>query len=405
MSMKMNSGIRDFNWKEDFQYFYNSNNTITYGCNVINHTFNPGKMESNVSGINDIILPDKHAIESAVYISNDQKISERIMLNYGLRFSVFNIIGPYNSYSYLNNGNLDDTTVYSQNEVVKFYYGLEPRLSGTYRINEFSSIKSAYSRTKQSIHLLQNSTSGSPIDYWIPSTDKVKPEVCDQISIGYFRNLKENMFETSVEVYHKQMQNQVDYKSGTQVLLNEHVERDLLFGQGKSYGAEFQIRKKSGDFTGWIGYTLSRTIKQFDDLNDGKWFSAKQDRTHDVSVVGVYQLNEKWSLSGAWVFYTGDAITWPTGIYMMDGNYLESYSSRNSDRLPNYHRLDLGANWTKKVGKFKHVINLSVYNVYAKKNPYMITFDQSEDNPRKKVANAIYLFPVPIPAFSYSLEF
>jgi hypothetical protein len=255
------------------------------------------------------------------------------------------------------------------------------------------------------MHLLQNSTAGSPLDYWIPSSKIVKPQLCDQISVGYFRNLLENQYETSVEVYYKDMYNQVDYRSGTQVLLNEHVEKDLLFGVGRSYGAEFQIRKKSGNLTGWIGYTISKTQRKFDELNDGKWFNAKQDRTHDVSVVGVYQLTEKWSLSCAWVYYTGDAITWPTGIYKIDGEYVESYSERNSDRLPTYHRLDFGANWTKKTGPFKQILNLSLFNVYAKKNPFMIQFKQDKNNPRTKESMAVYLFPVPIPAIAYTLEF
>lgn len=405
MQMEMNSGIKDVNWKEDFQYFASSNSTITFGCNVINHTFNPGKMKSNYEAISDISIPNKHALENAVYVANDHKITERLMLNYGVRFSMFNVVGPYNSYSYRANGDLSDTVVYDDNALVESYYGFEPRVSGTFRLNEFSSLKSGYSRTRQNIHLLQNSTAGSPVDYWIPSTDKVKPEVCDQVSLGYFRNFSENMFETSVEVYYKVMENQVDYRSGTQVLLNEHVERDLLFGKGKSYGAEFQIRKKTGDLTGWVGYTLSKTVKHFDELNDGEWFNAKQDRTHDVSVVGVYQLSANWSLSGSWVYYTGDAVTWPTGMYAVNGQFVESYSARNSDRLPDYHRMDFGANWTKKKGMFKHVVNLSLFNVYAKKNPFMITFDQDKNNPRKKVAKAVYLFPIPIPAFSYTVEF
>ena len=402
----MNSGIRDYSIKEDFQFFPNTNNTLTFGINSIYHKFNPGELNSDMSGISDINMPDKYSIESSCYFSNDQKLNDRFKLNYGFRLSNFTLTGPYNSYAYLANGKTSDTTKYNDHEIVKSYFGFEPRLSTTYSINEFSSMKAAYTRSYQYMHLLQNSTVGTPFDYWIPSSENVKPEYADQGSLGYFRNFKDNMFETSVELYYKEMNKQVDYKSGTQIFLNEHVEKDLLFGKGQSFGAEFQIRKKTGDLTGWIGYTISKTRKKFDDINKGEWFNAKQDRTHDVSVVAVYQINKNLSVSGAWVYYTGDAITWPTGIYYIDGQYVESYSKRNANRLPDYHRLDLGLNYTKITPKGnKHVYNISLYNAYAKKNPYMIQFEQDENNPRKKRAMAVYLFPIPIPAISYSYEF
>ena len=403
---KINSSIRDFSIKEDFQYYLNTNNTITFGINSIYHKFNPGNMSTDIQGYENIHLPNKYALESALYFANDQTLTDRIKLNYGLRISNFTLTGPYDSYTYSSNGDITDTTIYKDHKIVRSYFGFEPRISGTYKLDEFSSLKAAYSRTEQYLHLLQNSTTGTPFDYWIPSSDKVKPEYANQGSIGYFRNIKDNMFETSVELYYKEMNNQVDYKSGTQILLNEHVERDLLYGIGKSYGAEFQLRKKMGDLTGWIGYTLSKTQKKFDAINNGAWFNAKQDRTHDIQIVAVYQLNKKLSISGAWIYYTGDAITWPTGIYYVDGKYLESYSKRNANRLPDYHRLDLGLNHTKVTSKgHKSIFNISIYNVYAKKNPYMINFEQDKNDPRKKKAMAVYLFPIPIPAISYTYEF
>ncbi len=404
--VNMTSSIRDFSVKEDFQYYLNADNNITFGVNSIYHKFNPGEMNSNIQGFSDLKMDKKYALESSIYFSNDQKISDNIKLNYGFRIANFTLAGPFKSYSYDKNGAVADTSIYKDHEVVRSYYGFEPRISGTFTIDEFSSIKASYSRTSQFMHLLQNSTVGTPFDYWIPSTDKVKPESANQGSIGYFRNFNENMFESSVELYYKKMDNQVDYKSGTQIFLNEHVERDLLFGIGESFGAEFQVRKKTGDLTGWIGYTISKTRKKFDDINKGNWFDAKQDRTHDISVVAVYQINKKLSISGSWVYYTGDAITWPTGIYYVDGKFVESYSERNSNRLPDYHRLDFGLNYTKEASNgHKHIFNISVYNVYAKKNPYMIQFEQDENDPRKKKAMAVYLFPVPIPALSYSYEF
>ena len=402
----MTSSIRDYSVKEDFQYYLNTNNTITFGVNSIYHKFSPGEMEANIAGFAGFKLPKKYALESALYFANDQTLTDRFKLNYGFRISNFTLAGPFTSNVYLSNGTLGEPTIYKDREIVSSYFGLEPRLSGTYKLDEFSSLKGSYSRTEQYMHLLQNSSTGTPFDYWIPSTDKVKPEYANQGSIGYFRNIKDNMFESSVEVYYKQMNNQVDYKSGTQIMLNEHIERDLLYGIGQSYGAEFQIRKKSGDLTGWIGYTLSKTQKKFDKIDKGAWFNAKQDRTHDIQVVAVYQLNKKLSLSGAWIYYTGDAITWPTGIYSVDGKFLESYSQRNANRLPDYHRLDLGLNYTKITPKgHKSIFNISIYNAYAKKNPYMITFEQDKNDPRRKKAMAVYLFPIPIPAISYTYEF
>jgi len=402
----MSSSIRDYSLKEDFQYYLNTNNTITFGVNSIYHKFNPGEMNTDIVGFSNFKLQEKYALESALYIANDQTISDRFKLNYGLRISNFTLAGPYNSYTYLTNGKIGDTTVYKDHQIVRSYFGFEPRISGTYKLTEVSSLKSSYSRTEQFMHLLQNSTTGTPFDYWIPSSENVKPEYANQGSIGYFRNIKDNMFESSVEVYYKHMDNQVDYKSGTQIMLNEHVERDLLYGIGQSYGAEFQIRKKAGDLTGWIGYTLSKTQKKFDGIDNGAWFNAKQDRTHDIQVVAVYQINKKLSVSGAWIYYTGDAITWPTGIYSVDGKYIESYTKRNENRLPDYHRLDLGLNYTKETPKgHKSIINVSIYNAYAKKNPYMITFEQDKNDPRKKKTMALYLFPIPIPAISYTYEF
>lgn len=402
----MKSSIRDYSVKEDFQYYLNSSNNITFGISSIYHKFNPGEVDSKSTSISNFKLSNKYALESAIYIANDQTLTDRLKVNYGIRVSNFTLAGPFNSYIYNASGIVVDTSVYKDHQVVKSYYGFEPRLSTTYKLDEFSSMKASFSRTYQYMHLLQNSTVGTPFDYWVPSTDRVKPEYANQASLGYFRNIQDNMFETSVELYYKKMYNQVDYISGTQVLMNEYVENSLLYGIGRSYGAEFQIRKKSGKLTGWIGYTISKTQKKFDEIIGGKWFNAKQDRTHDISVVAVYQLSKTMSISGAWVYYTGDAITWPTGIYKVAGHYVESYSERNANRLPDYHRLDIGYNYTRETTKGrKHILNISVYNTYAKKNPYMIQFEADKDDPRKKKAMAMYLFPIPIPAISYTFEF
>ncbi|MFT4987180.1 MAG: hypothetical protein ACI8U0_002827, partial [Flavobacteriales bacterium] len=354
---------------------------------------------------NEILLQEKFALEGAVYISDDIKVSKKVNINTGLRYSYFAQIGPGDIFTYDTDGDVASTENFKKGETVKTYDGLEPRLGVTYILNETSSVKASAGRNQQYLHLVSNSTSGTPIDLWIPSTNNVKPQIADQIALGYFRNFNDNAYESSVEVYYKDMQNQVDYKTGAQLIFNENVESQLLFGDGYSYGTELFVKKKKGDLTGWISYTISKTERKFDDIDFGQAYSTSWDRTHDLSVVGIYKLNKKWTLSSAFVFQTGNAITYPIGKYDIEGQTVFRYGKRNADRLPNYHRLDLGA--TKQVKsseKFESSLTFSLYNAYGRKNAFSVAFRDNADDPTQTEAVKTTLFTF-VPSITYSIKF
>ena len=400
------SGIEDFNWKEDFQYSINPKQNMKFGLNVIHHTFKPGTLSSdNQSVINGLILEQKYAIESAAYFAIESNFSSWLKVNYGVRYSRFDALGPGSTYAFDSDDNVMDTLTYAKNEQIAVYDGLEPRVSVNFILNDQNSIKLSYNRTHQFIHLLSTSSSGSPTDLWIPSSDIVKPQEADQVAMGYFFNFKENVYESSVEVYYKDLRNQIDYQNGADILLNELVESQLVFGVGRSYGVELLIQKNTGKLTGWIGYTLSRTERLFDEINQNEWYPAKQDRTHDVSIVAMYRFNPKWTVSGSWVYNTGDAVTFPSGKYNIDGQVINLYTERNGYRMPSYHRLDLGATFTnKKRERWESSWNFSIYNVYARYNAYSISFRANEDDPSKTEAVQMSLFSI-IPSITYNFKF
>jgi len=398
------SGIKDINLKEDFSYYANSQNTLKFGVNAIYHTFVPGEVSTTTEGDSDFDkkIEERYALETAAYFSHEWKPSQQFSVNYGVRYSNFTVLGPGTFYDYDAAGNAVDSATYAQNEVVTNYGGLEPRITASYVITPEQSIKASYARNRQYIHLLSNSTSSSPTDVWIPSTNNVKPEVADQLSLGYFRNFDDNKWESSVEVYYKDMRNQIEYKNGADLFLNDNVESQLVYGTGYSYGAEFLLRKKTGKFTGWLGYTWSKTMREFDEINDGNPFSARQDRTHDISIVGMYDLNKKWDISASWVYYTGDAVTFPSGSYVVDGNLVPLYTERNGYRLPDYHRLDLSATYFGKNPNSN--LNISLYNAYGRKNVYSIDFQPSDTNPYTQEAVKTYLFQW-VPSVTYNFKF
>ena len=286
-----------------------------------------------------------------------------------------------------------------------------------YQLNERSSVKGSYNRTYQFMHLLSNSTSAQPTDVWVPSTNNVKPLIADQVAVGYFRNFKENRYEFSVEGYYKDFKNQLDYKDGASLFLNETVENQLAFGRGYAYGVEFLLRKSKGDFTGWVGYTFARSFKKIPTVNQGKAYPAKQDRIHDISVVGMYKLTDRVKLAANWVYYTGNAVSFPSGRYYVDGRIVPYYTERNGYRMPSYHRLDLGVTvdgrkYKKKLGPDQQKIrkkvtsswNFSVYNAYARRNAYTITFRQNADDANKTEAVQTTLFRA-VPSVSYNFKF
>jgi hypothetical protein len=263
----------------------------------------------------------------------------------------------------------------------------------------------AYARNTQNLHLLSNSTSTSPTDQWIGNSYNIKPEISDQVALGYFRNFADNKYEFSAETYYKWMQNQVDYKNGADINTAPDVESELLYGKGRAYGLEVLFKKKQGRFTGWVSYTLSRTERQIDGINNGNWYAARQDRTHDISVVGIYQISPKWSLSAVFVYYTGNAVTFPSGKYNVDGNTVYYYTERNGYRMPAYHRLDFSATYeSQRKGRFQGSWNFSLYNVYGRKNAYTITFEDDPNDASRTRAVRTTLFQW-VPSVTYNFKF
>jgi hypothetical protein len=407
VDFNITSNIQDFNLKQEFQYFPNNRNKIKIGANVIKHGITPGQIDANeTSGINAKRLKPNNSIESAVYFTNDYTLFDNFIINYGLRASMLNALANgQEMYTYNTDGTVASTTVYEKNKLLKSYYYLEPRVSFSWQYVKSQSIKAAYSRNTQNIHQVSNSTSGSPTDVWLSSSMNIKPEIADQVALGWFKNFLDNKLELSTEVYYKWMQNQLDYKNGANEQANEKLEGELLAGIGRAYGLEIMLKKKSGRFTGWIGYTISRTERKIAGINDDQWYLAKQDRLHDLSVVGIFDITPKLSISALFVFYTGNAVTFPSGKYQIDGETYFIYTERNGYRMPNYHRLDIGLTWQRKnTEKFESSWNFSIYNVYARENAYSITFRENADNPNITEAVQTSLFRI-VPAITYNFKF
>lgn len=406
------SGIKDWNIKEDLDLYPFTNHKLKFGFAYTYHTFTP----SVVSGRQDSVefkpnnAQQKYAHEAAVYIQDDWDISDKIKINAGIRGSGFQQIGKYKIYTTDINGNRLDSTVYKKGQTVKTYLGLEPRFTIRYAINDETSIKAAITRNLQYIHLVSNAATTLPTDLWVPSTLKVKPQESWLYALGIFKNFSDNTYETSVEIYYKQLKNQIEYEEGYTPATLEDTENFFTFGKGWSYGTELFINKTKGRLTGWIGYTLSWTQRKFPKLNFGESYFAKYDRRHDLSVVGIYELSKKWKLSGTFVFGTGNAATLPQRFYIYQGVLTQEYSRINEYRLPSYHRLDVAATYTPNKHpsrKLKSEWVFSVYNIYSRKNPYFIYFDQ-EGSPYNGTLNLqakqVSLFPV-IPSVTWNFKF
>jgi hypothetical protein len=403
-TMKVLSEIKDWNLKEDINYYINSNNSLKFGFNSIYHTFVPSKVDSTAF-FRVKSMDNRYALENAVYISNEQTISKHLKANYGLRYSLFSSIGPGTVYTYDEVADIIDSASYPRGKIYNSFGGLEPRIILNYIINDSSSVKISYARTRQYIHLLSNTTSTTPFDLWVPSNTNILPEIADQYTLGYFRNFSNNMFETSVEVYYKNMQNQIDYRNGANLILNNKVESQLVFGKGWGYGAEFLIRKKYGKLTGWISYTLSKTKRQFPAINGGSTFLAKQDRPNNISIVAMYNISPRLTLSATWIYLSGNVVTFPSGRYYVDGNVVPYYTERNGYRMPDYHRLDIGVTWQRKKSlRFESNWNFSIYNAYARENAYAINFQPDPNDPTKMQAVQLSLFRI-VPAITYNFKF
>lgn len=417
-SFSWQSNIVNYSIKPDFNWYVNNKNTISFGGQIIYYSFNPGQATAVSGGESRSIgLPNKYAVESALYIGNEQKVSEKITLNYGLRYS---------NYSYLGTGSatilketdvqtgerkeIVNTVSYGKGEIIQNYGNFEPRFAINIGLNNTSSIKIGYNRLAQYIHLLSNTVASSPLDVWTPSSNNIKPQLSDQIAIGYFKNLSDNMYETSVEVYYKTLENQIDYIRNADLLLNPSVEADLLFGKGRAYGAEFFAKKNKGKLNGWVSYTLARTERKIDGLNNNNWFVSRIDKLHNLSVVGIFDLNKKWSFGTTFSYSSGTPASFPTNKFTWQGIALpQNYTDeRNTYRIPASHRLDLSATKKNKHALFKKGESewvFSVYNVYNRKNPFSVYVRQNEDNPAVTEAVKYSVFASILPSVTYNFKF
>ena len=404
---KATSKITDVNFKEDLQYSLSSKHTLKFGLNILHHTIAPGTITSSQnSSFNDKSVEERYGFENAAYISDNWTVTSKLTFLYGLRISDMMLLGPGTFNTYDAAGNTVTSSTFGSGTIVKNYFNPEPRFSASYLLNDETSIKASYNRNTQNIHVLTNSTSSSPTDLYVLSSNNIKPEIADQVSTGWFKNFKDNIYEFSAEIYYKWLQNQIDYKDGAQLIANQDVESQLVFGEGRAYGLELFLKKKYGRFNGWIGYTLSRTERKFEAINDDKYYPATQDRTHDVSAVGIYSLTKRWTLSAVFVYGTGNAVTYPTGKYEVDGLTTFSYSARNSYREPSTNRLDLGATLEGKEHKKYHSSwTFGIYNVYAHRNPYTITFRDSPTVPNTTEAVETSIFATQIPSVTWNFKF
>ena len=385
---ELKSGLGDYGLKADFNYVPNPLNNIKFGYNFTFHTFHPGDGGGvgSESIIGRVSFPKQYAMENTAYVSNETNLNNKVKLKYGLRYTDFE--------------NVDKGAVTHRQQQ------FEPRTGVTFIINDVQSVKASYSRTTQFIQLASNSSAGSPLDLWFPASANVKPQLCDQFAAGYFRNFASDNYEFSAEIYYKNLKHVVDFKDHAQLFLNDSIEQQLRFGRGYSYGLELMLRKTVGNLNGWVSYTYSRSMRQIDDINQSNRYRSPYDKPHNISALATYDLSPKWSVSAAWVYGSGTPVTYPTGRFQIENNYVPIYSGRNEYRYPAYHRLDLSATWRlSPPGKrFKSELNFSIYNAYGRKNVWTILFRQDPDNTDNMYAEKIYLFQF-VPSVTWNFSF
>ncbi|MCD6066389.1 MAG: TonB-dependent receptor plug [Bacteroidetes bacterium] len=411
------SNIINYSLKPDFTYYLNQNNTMHFGGQAIYYNFKPGKaVVTNAQGLkSELGLETKYGLESAIYIDNEQKFGKRFSMQYGLRYSMFNYMGKGTAYSYYDTipnyrKRLKEETMYAAGKTIKQYGNIEPRLSMKYELTDESSIKASYNRMAQYLHLVSNTAAATPLDIWTPATNNILPQISDQVALGYFRNFKDNMFETSVEVYYKDMQNQLDYIDNSNLLLNKYIEGDLLQGRGRAYGMELFIKKNKGKFTGWISYTLARTERKVEGLSKNEWYFSRYDRPHNMNITTAYELSKRWSFAANFVLMSGTPATFPNVKYEVQGYTVTDNTTekRNSFRNTAYHRLDISATLTPKKNenrKFKSSWVFSVYNVYNRQNAFTIFFRPNKDNPTQTEAVRYSVLGTFVPAVTYNFNF
>ncbi|MFI1773256.1 TonB-dependent receptor [Thalassobellus citreus] len=423
------SSITNYNVKYDFKYYASNNFKLDFGASSIYYDFDPGQIRptSETSEVNPLTLDRKKAFESGLYINAEHKLSDKLTVQYGLRYSAFSRLGGQAITDYANNqpvvynsllgiyerGTAIGETNYKKDETIKTFGNLEPRASLAYQLNESSSIKAGYSRAAQYIHLLSNTTSVTPLDVWTTSGKYIKPQLSNQYALGYFRNFKDKKYSLEVEGYYKTTDNRIDYIDGSDLIGNNTIETEVLNGEARAYGLEFLVRKNEGRFTGWIAYTLSKAeqrtlggIAGGPGINNGNWYNSAFDRTHDFSITGAYELNDKWTFGSNLVFQTGRPVTYPNGQYQYEGQSIASFSARNSNRLPAYHRLDISAIYKpnrKPNKRWKGEWVFGIYNVYNHKNAASISFAQNQDlGINEATRTAIFGM---VPSVTYNFKF
>jgi hypothetical protein len=428
----LSSGIRDYGAKVQWSYYPNPTHRMKWGMDYTFHKFTPNNTYASSGDVNfDLGEQVKlFSHESAAYFQDDFDINEKWRINAGVRIPYFMHVGPFTRYTYptstssVGGSTTPITTIYEKNKKVADYVGFEPRFNARYEINKASSFKMALSRNLQFITLTSLSPSSLPTDVWLPSTDRLKPQLASQVSVGYFRNFFDDSWESSIELYYKDMQNQSDYREGStpDQTVGDNIDNLLVFGRGYSYGAEFFIKKRMGDFSGWVGYTWAKTMRIFEEVNNGKAYPTRWDRRHDLNVVLMYTLSPRVDLGFVFVYATGNAITLPVSRYFFEGNLVEVYGERNSFRMAPYHRADFSLNVKGKLmrsrfdaelnqvveepRKFRSSWNFSVYNLYNRMNPYFIYFATKDNNNGgfQITARQVSLFPI-LPSITWNFEF
>lgn len=423
------SGIKNYNFKYDIKHYLSDKTKLFYGVNAIYYNFNPGKIEptSTNSSINPSQLDKKYAFEPSVYFDAEQILSDKIAINVGLRYSAFSRLGSQEINVYANNEavsyNSDfdiyqkatpiGTKKYGKNETIASFGNFEPRFSVAYTLTDESSIKASYNRMTQYLHLISNTQSPTPLDIWAPSDDFLKPQLLDQVAIGYFRNIKNGAYTFEVESFYKKVKNRLDYIDGADLIANNAIEQILLKGESRAYGLEILARKNEGKLNGWISYTLSRSEQRTPGrnanevgINNGNWYKTGWDKLHNISVTGSYELNDKWTFGSIFTLQSGQPVTYPNGKYEYAGITVPSYAARNEDRLPAYHRLDVSATLVPTKNKDRNWYGewvFGIYNIYSRKNAASISFRQNEDS-RNNEAVRLSIFGI-VPSVSYNFKF
>ena len=427
------SNITTYNFKPELTYFIDIKNELTFGGEYLRYVFEPANaMGVSLGEVTNFDLPKKYAVEYALHLGNETRFNDKITLLYGVRFSGFDYLGPSKYIVF------SDTTAGSRPSVIQEgtenkgasiqnYTNFEPRLSAKYQLASTSSLKVSYNRTAQYIHLVSNTTASNPLDIWTSSTNNIKPQLGDQVALGYFRNFQNNVFEASVETYYRKTKNQIDYIDGAEIFINEEIDGDLLAGNGRAYGLEFYVKKNDGRLNGWLSYTLAKTELRIDGINfqdnyltkKGKWYPARYDQRHNFKIAAFYEASERVSMSANFTYITGTPTTFPTHRYKFD--YLtipeNASNSRNNLRIPDYHRLDfsitiLGKKVNRKGKPRKNQDSkvITIYNLYNRRNPFSIYFAQSDvrnavGEPVQTEGNQVSILGAIVPSFTYNFKF